>query len=251
MTEFEFYEVGGVVRDGLLGIKTKDIDFSAVWNGPDLINLDYAFVRLGEFLAEEGYRIWEYRPEHLTIRAQFPAGHPAFSLHPDSKKLDADFVLARKDGPYSDGRRPDWTKPGTLLDDLARRDFTVNAMARMTNGTLIDPHGGQDDLASRTLRCVGSAKDRLTEDHLRALRAVRFMVTKGFKPDEELWAALTSSWLPPLVATLPADRKRQELERTFQHDTLATLDILCHMIPVELLEAIFRDGLRLKPTSEA
>lgn len=254
--EFDFYEVGGAVRDSLLGITSKDVDFTVVDNTPSG-DLTWSFRRLEKHLTDEGYEIFLSTPEYLTIRARFPKGHPL-------ERTTADFVLARREGPYGDGRRPDWVVPGSLHDDLSRRDFTVNAIARKFTRMLdigepvgqlpcyeiIDPFGGEADLEAMILRCVGSAEDRLTEDALRALRAIRFRVTKGFTWDRHLRQAMTSLWLPKLLHSVSAERKREELDKCFKVDTLQTLEILCHELPPEFLEAVFCDGLRLRPTME-
>jgi tRNA nucleotidyltransferase (CCA-adding enzyme) len=104
------------------------------------------------------------------------------------------------------------TRPGeSLEDDLARRDFTVNAMAfDPLAPRFVDPWGGRADLAAGRLRCVGSAPERLREDPLRALRAARFAATLGLEPDAELVAAL-----PGCAAALEdvaPERLRRELE---------------------------------------
>src|SRR5690606_30256826 len=116
MTAIQMFEVGGCVRDDLLGIPTKDVDFTVV--AP-------SFDAMRDHLIREGFRIHVESPEFVAIRAGVPEGHPL-----RERTKDADFVLARKDAPTGDGRRPDFVEPGTLMDDLARRDFTVNAMAR-------------------------------------------------------------------------------------------------------------------------
>ena len=83
-----------------------------------------------------------------------------------------DFVLARKDGQSSDGRRPDSVEPGTLLDDLARRDFTINGLFfDPIAEQVIDYVGGQDDLQAGIIRAIGQPRDRIAEDKLRMLRA--------------------------------------------------------------------------------
>lgn len=240
----ELYEVGGCVRDGLLGIPTKDIDFTVV--APS-----YADMRA--FLVDTGFEIFLETPEYLTIRARFPrliVDERIPRRFTMEKNLPtADFVLARKEGAYSDGRRPDEVIAGTLLDDLGRRDFTVNALARDFEGTLIDPFGGVYDLEHGLLRAVGNAENRIREDALRALRAIRFHITKGFFWDGELEAALMSEWLPPLLASVSAERRREELDKCFKVNTMRTLDILASL-PVEFRQAVFKDGLRLKPTME-
>jgi tRNA nucleotidyltransferase (CCA-adding enzyme) len=227
------YEVGGCVRDELLGLKTKDIDFAV--EAP-------SFDSMESYLRAQGFTIYLVTPEHFTIRGKFPKDHATYP------RVDADFVLCRKDGTYSDARRPDYVEPGTLMDDLARRDFTVNAMARDEQGSILDPFDGRTDLLDGRLRCVGNAEDRMREDALRALRAIRFAVTKGFVWDLDLNLTMVSDWLPPLLASVSVERRREELLRCFQHDTRATLDMLCHKVPTAFLHAVFADGLWLMPT---
>lgn len=228
------WEVGGCVRDSLLGVESKDIDFAV--EAP-------SFDAMREFLVEESFEIFLETPEYFTIRARFPREHDSHG------HKSADFVLCRKDGEYVDGRRPDSVSHGTLHDDLRRRDFTVNAIAKSLSGELIDPFGGQVDLKKGLLRCVGSAKERFTEDALRALRAIRFSITKGFKMDDDIRHALHSDWLPPLVAKVSTERRKDELHKCFFHDVDKTL-IKVVALPDEMREAIFTGGLWLRPTME-
>lgn len=120
---FRFYRVGGCVRDSLLGHSTKDIDQVAVWQGEPAPTSE-VFDRFVAFLKDRGVEPFEIRPEYVTLRGRDPGGQVA------------DFVLARRDGVYNDRRRPDEIALGTLEEDLARRDFTVNALAE-------DPETGQ------------------------------------------------------------------------------------------------------------
>lgn len=248
------YEVGGCVRDGLLGIASKDIDFSVeitdvVWTAtlPD-DKVKQAFTMMRAFLEDNGFVIFLETPEHGTIRARFPAGSP-------HQKMTADFVLCRKDGPSSDGRRPDWVEVGTLTDDLARRDFTVNALARPWDintfepkGLIIDNHDGGWDLEIRRLRFVGDPMTRLREDGLRALRAIRFMITKDFQMSAHTRAAICDPETATLLSGVSVERRRDELEKCFKHNTLRTMEFLSHELPVETLEAIFTGNLRLAAT---
>jgi tRNA nucleotidyltransferase/poly(A) polymerase len=173
--EVRFFRVGGCVRDGFLGIKTKDIDFAV--EAP-------SFEAMAEAVEARCTRVF-VDTDGNYIGQQF------FTIRGIEPELGAvDFVLCRKDGPSSDGRRPDFVEPGTILDDLARRDFTVNAMALTDDGTLLDPHGGMVDLEARRLRFVGTPEDRLREDTLRAFRALRFAVTKSFSMSEDTILAL-------------------------------------------------------------
>jgi tRNA nucleotidyltransferase/poly(A) polymerase len=100
-----------------------------------------------------------------------------------------------------------------LASDLARRDFTANAMAWADDAQrLIDPHGGRDDLAAKRLRAVGRAADRFAEDPVRALRAARLAAELGLLPDAEIEAAMRAS-ATSLAAVAP-ERVRAELVRT-------------------------------------
>jgi len=208
----EMYEVGGCVRDEILGVKSKDIDFTVVL--PQGSYRD-PFEFMCEELESQGFKIFLKTPEFLTARAQFPRTGPM-----GYNKLTADFVLARKESGYSDGRRPDHVRPGTLDDDLARRDFTMNAIAKTGDGSYVDPFNGRGDIAARIIRAVGDPSERLREDALRAVRALRFSVTKGFKIDPELrWAMQTVAVLDGVAVTSP-ERIREEINKMFIADTM-------------------------------
>jgi tRNA nucleotidyltransferase/poly(A) polymerase len=239
---FQFFEVGGCVRDELLGRTSKDVDFSVVAQEGAFVDATIAFDNLLMFMTARGFSIFEARQEFLTIRAKVPQGHPL-----QQRTLVADFVLARKDGPSSDGRRPDWVIPGTLDDDLARRDFTVNAIARAVDGTLIDPFNGQDDIKIGALRFVGDAEQRISEDGLRVMRALRFVVTKGFVFAPGVFDVLITGFAAEMLGKVSVERIREELIKMFKFDTLASLQLLGNL-PVHTRQAIFRDGLRLDAT---
>lgn len=243
----KMFEVGGCVRDRILGIANpKDIDFSVVMENEEHHTIDETFDLMAQCLTALGFEIFVTTPEFLTIRARFPRDGKEF---PAYKGMTADFVLARSEGAYSDGRHPDTVRPGTLADDLARRDFTMNAIALdPETGEYIDPHGGIEDIRFRLIRCVGSAEDRFQEDALRAMRALRFSVTKGFIMNLAIIRALHSEWLPPLLSSVSKERKRDELMKMFHADTLKSLDVINNDISHELREAIFCDGLWLEPT---
>lgn len=240
MTTFRIFDVGGFVRDGLLGVRSKDRDCTVVIeNGPSGLTIDDGFGLLRDFLTAEGFRIFVETPEHATIRA----------LPPVRGDLTADFVLARKDGPSTDGRRPDFVTVGTLADDLDRRDFTVNAIARdCVTGELHDRHGGQADLAAGILRFVGDPMTRIREDGLRIMRALRFNVTRGFTFAPNVIEALHNPEVPALLARVSEERRENELRTMF--DRASTLDVmdLFATLPRELVEAIFAGRVRLTST---
>ena len=183
----KIFMVGGCVRDEILGRHSKDIDFSVVVEPKDQHpgDPDFSFAPHDPFevmkrkLEFAGFKIFTENKEHLVIRAHVPKNEGwVFADLPAN--TTADFVLARKEGTYSDGRRPDAVEPGTLHDDLARRDFTMNAIAKDEFGNFHDPFNGRADIAAHMIRAVGSPEDRFSEDALRILRAFRFSATLGF-----------------------------------------------------------------------
>ncbi len=244
MTDIKMYLVGGAVRDDLLGVKSKDLDYSVVVEPALDLSIDEAYTFMRDHLTDLGFKIFLDTPEFLTIRARFPSGHV-------NEKQTADFVLARQEGPYTDGRRPDWVKPGTLHDDLARRDFTVNAMAQDEYGALIDPFNGYDDLMNLRLRAVGDASERLTEDALRAFRAVRFAITKGFEIEDSLAFAMRKvSVLWALEQNISAERIKDELHKCFAFDSVATIRFLIRSF-ADYLTIMEQKGIWLEPTMKA
>lgn len=244
MTEMKLFLVGGKVRDDLLGVPCKDADFTVV--GPPSLEA------MVEELEAQGFNVHKVDESTFCARAGVPASMP--ELRAVCK--DADFVLARKESSKSDGRRPENVEVGTLDTDLARRDFTINAMAKdMDTGALIDPHGGFNDLVTKTLRFVGDPALRMREDGTRVLRGLRFIVTKGFTPEPHTWAALNSQNAidaielcnPEGKRVCSVENMRNELEKMFKHDTLASLDLLQKLHPA-VRNALFPEGLRLSAT---
>lgn len=234
----EFYEVGGCVRDELLGVKSKDIDFTVVLDKEDLLVSGSAnpFNVMAQRLNQMGFEIFLPTPEFLTIRAKFPKGHK-------NANLTADFVLARKESDYTDGRRPDKVEPGTLEDDLRRRDFTMNAIAKAEDGSLIDPFYGTDDIKRGIIRAVGDPYERFEEDALRILRAMRFAVTKNFAIEHTTSLAMMDRGRT--IAGVSAERVREELTKMFNADPLATIYAL---EKYDILDVVFNMGINFQPT---
>lgn len=261
MTDADLFLVGGSVRDSLLGIDSKDIDFSVVLRDVPLDTpAEEAFEMMLQMIISSGLHVFVVTPDKFTVRAAVPKGH---SLAEFGSRT-ADFVLARKDGPYSDGRRPDWVKMGTLEDDLARRDFTVNAMAQAAGefsggellavppgeGKIIDLFDGQKDLEAREIVFVGRAFERIQEDALRVMRALRFQVCKGLTMSFGTVNAIHNPLVPQLLAAISEERRREELALMFRTDTLASMQLIMQF-PKELREAIFAGKVRLEPTLKA
>lgn len=245
---FTDYEVGGAVRDDLINqihgtnFKIKDVDFAVEIDAPHL-DVQEKFLALVARLVFQGFTIFEVTPDKFTVRALVPKGHPL-----RARTKVGDFVLTRKDGPYSDGRHPDFVLPGDLEDDLARRDATINAIARTVDGELIDPHGGIQDIKDKVLRFVGDPMQRITEDALRVPRMIRFEMTKGFLMTPETREAVFSEFAADhMKACTKKERIRDELEKMFFHSTIDTLNTLMFM-PTHTQEAFFPEGLRLTPT---
>ncbi len=180
----EIYEVGGAVRDRLLGLPIKDRDFVVVGATP------------AEMLAR-GFK---------PVGKDFPV-----FLHPDSREEYALARTERKTAPGYKGFVFHADADVTLQDDLARRDLTINAMAIAADGRLIDPFGGRQDIERRLLRHVGPA---FAEDPVRILRLARFAARfEGFDIAGETLALCRRMVDAGEVDALVAERVWQELSR--------------------------------------
>lgn len=182
----EGWAVGGCVRDTLLGRTVHDWDLTTSATPQQVLDL-------------------------------FPRCVPTGLQHGTVTVLESGYAFEvttyRAETGYSDGRHPDAVSfVGTLAEDLARRDFTVNAMALDVRGRLVDLHGGREDLQNRLLRCVGEPQRRFREDALRMLRAVRFSAQLGFDIEEETQKAMGDC--ADGCAVLSAERIRDEVEKT-------------------------------------
>lgn len=240
MTNVNLYLVGGAVRDHIMGRLSHDFDFS--------VEAD-SYEDMKDWLLANDFEIFLETPKYVTIRARRkqPWSFADFNLSGQT----FDFVLCRKDGTYSDGRRPDSVEIGTIYDDLARRDFTMNAVAINENGEFIDPHGGIEAIEEGTISCVGGT-ERLEEDPLRMLRAFRFNITLGFTLDKNVFYFIsdhTPETMRNLMQKVAQDRIRDELTKAMAHDTHATIYGLAFFN--ELSEYIFKEtDLWLLPTSK-
>ena len=182
---YSAYAVGGCVRDTLLGRVPKDWDICTSAR-PEELHRVFA----GEHVVETGLK-------HGTLTVVLD--HVPYEV-----------TTYRVDGAYTDHRHPDGVTFVTdVREDLARRDFTVNAMAYHPREGLIDAFRGQEDLRQRVIRCVGRPTERFEEDALRILRALRFAAVYGFRLEEEPLAA-ARMLAPPLTRVAP-ERIRVEL----------------------------------------
>jgi len=214
--EYQLFLVGGFLRDELLGLQSNDIDYSVVV-ADEFLKEDptEVFNLLSEDLKEKGFKVFLETPEMFTIRAKFP----------NSQEV-ADFVLSRFEQEYIEGTRRPVVTLGTLEDDLRRRDFTVNAMARnKETGEFVDLFGGQKDLQDRILRTPLDAAISFEDDPLRILRALRFSITKEFILSEEVIDAI-KIFRPSGIKKVSVERIREEFHKMFYYDTLETLTFL-------------------------
>jgi tRNA nucleotidyltransferase/poly(A) polymerase len=240
---FKFYEVGGKIRDEILGLQSKDVDYVAVPSETLLERYKSAhemFVMLETYLTNEKFEIFLSTPDCFTVRAKFPKDHKYQGV--------ADFVMARKEIGYMEGTRTPIVVPGTLKDDLERRDFTVNAMAKGDDGKIIDLFDGMNDLKRMVLITPLPPEQTFNDDPLRVLRAVRFAITKGFSL-KFLDYYINNYDYENKMSVVSTDRIREELYKCFKHDTMGTLDML-NDYPT-LKRYIFENKLMwLKPTNE-
>lgn len=211
----QLFEVGGSIRDMLRGVPTKDRDFVLTtqnWNDLEAwceARMDKIFLKQKEF---------------LTIRG-FMGGIP----------MDVTACTT------------------SIEENIAHRDFSINAMAREVDpstmrhiGPIVDQFGGNASLQEQVIRCVGNPRDRIKEDPIRLLRAMRFSVTMGFTLDPQLASEmfLLRNWA--LLNTVAPERIQQELKKSFTADTAKTLRFLSTNITTDALDIIFKN-IKLKP----
>ncbi len=196
---FDAYVVGGCVRDSLLGLSPHDYDLCTNATPEEIREVfkDQKLILNGE--------------KHGTVGVVF---HNAIY----------EITTFRTEGTYQDSRHPDWVEfVSNIEDDLARRDFTVNAIAYCPERGCVDPFHGKKDLQDKILRAVGIPENRFTEDPLRILRGIRFAVRYGLTPEAKTEAAMNA--LAPEIGKLAKER---------------VFDELCRMLPLLKAEDILR-----------
>ncbi len=211
----EAWVVGGWVRDALRGAAPHDVDLttSARWQ------------EVESCLVAAGVEVHRTGIAHGTVTAVC-GGRPI------------EITTYRVEGGYSDHRHPDEVRFVTdVREDLARRDFTINAMAYHPEHGLLDPFGGRADLARHVVRAVGEPGERFEEDALRVLRAVRFACRLGFEVEGRTQAALVAH--APELAGIARERVGQELGGIVESGRagwalMRQTEVLCQAVP-ELL----------------
>lgn len=212
MSGAEAWLVGGCVRDTLLGRDVNDYDIatSVHWTVAEQILLD------------AGFGVHRIGVKHGTIAATF-----------DGASIEV--TTYRQDGTYADGRHPDSvTFVGNIEDDLARRDFTINALAYHPKRGLIDCCNGIGDLNARAIRAVGDPHKRFAEDGLRIARGCRFASQLGFSIEPSTLQAMKAC--KKALMRVSSERITHELDALLLgehvHDALVeTVDVLCAVLP--------------------
>ena len=182
---FSAYVVGGCVRDSLMGLPPHDWDLCTSALPKDMLCL--------------------FRDEHVV---ETGLKHGTLTVVRDH--IPYEITTFRVDGAYTDHRHPDSVSfVSDIRGDLARRDFTVNAMAWSPDTGLVDLFGGREDLEKHIIRCVGDAEQRFQEDALRILRALRFAAVYDFAVDPD--TASAARRLAPTMKNVAGERIREEL----------------------------------------
>jgi tRNA nucleotidyltransferase/poly(A) polymerase len=188
---FDAWCVGGAVRDALLGHAHLDWDLATSATPTEVMRTFRRTVPVGIAFGTVGVLDASGRLHEVT------------TFRHDVK---------------TDGRHAEVEFGASLEEDLARRDFTINAIAyNPQTGELLDPFGGRKDLRAKLVRCVGDAEQRMKEDRLRALRALRFAARFDFAIDPATWKAICNS--APHLTRLSAERVKQEIEKTMEQVT--------------------------------
>ncbi|MDO4289842.1 MAG: HD domain-containing protein [Eggerthellaceae bacterium] len=236
----EAWCVGGFVRDALLGRDSHDVDVatSAHWR------------EVKSICEAQGWRTYETGVKHGTLTVVVSSGKSIAAEsgggdsgggenagggahHADETVIEV--TTYRCDGAYSDARHPVGVRfVSTIEEDLARRDFTINALAYHPVRGFVDPYGGLDDLQSGVIRAVGDPDKRFAEDALRTLRGCRFCSQLGFRIESETYQAMLAH--KSLLAKVSTERITHELDALLLgdhvHDALlATVDVLMLALP--------------------
>lgn len=185
---YKAYLVGGAVRDMLMKVPAHDWDVATNATPQDVI-------KLFKFVVPTGI-------EHGTVTVHY-------------KGNEIEVTTFRTEAGYSDGRHPDSINyAATIEEDLARRDFTMNAIAAsLEDGILTDPYGGQDDIKNKLIRTVGAAHERFMEDGLRPVRALRFASKLGFSIEKNTYSEIFKKEIQAKAASISIERFRDEFEK--------------------------------------
>ncbi|MDP2652177.1 MAG: HD domain-containing protein [bacterium] len=218
---FESYLVGGCVRDLIIGLEPKDWDITTNAT-PEQI----------QAIFPDSF----YENDYGTVGVKTDSANERLAI--------VEITPYRIESEYSDKRRPDKVEFGTsLLEDLARRDFTINAIALDDSiGHIIDPYEGQKDIKDKMVRAVGTASERFNEDALRMLRAVRLVAELDFGIEGDTAAAISEN--SKHLSHVSCERIRDEFVRIVESKQPMNALVLAHKLGIlefvssELAQAI-------------
>lgn len=194
---FSLALVGGSVRDALLGRLGNDLDFTTDARPTDILKIVRPWADA----------VWDIGIAFGTVGAQKAARVGGQEL-----RFDIEITTYRCEAYDRNSRKPEVSYGDAIEDDLVRRDFTVNAMAvALPEKEFIDPHGGLEDLAARTLRTPGTAESSFSDDPLRMMRAARFAAQLDFTVAEDVLTAMTD--MSSRIEIVSAERVRDELNK--------------------------------------
>lgn len=218
------YLVGGLVRDLASGMDPKDIDITSA-----LTPSEFRAAVTG-VTKQAGVSVFDVGEEHGTTGISF--------LRSDGTRVEIEHTTHRTETYEPGSRTPTVGFGASLEDDLARRDFTINAVAvDVMTGEVVDPFGGLNDLDARTLRTPADPVRTFTEDPLRISRLVRFAAVRDFDIDRD--TAVAASLVSPELANVSAERKRDELVKVADAGMAATARALAVCDALGLRQDVF------------
>lgn len=205
----EAYAVGGCIRDSVLGREPDDWDITTSARPEQVKELFKRTIDTGI--------------KHGTVTVMMD--HVGYEI-----------TTYRIDGEYKDGRHPETVEfSSRLIDDLKRRDFTINAMAYNDDMGFVDEFNGVQDMEAKIIRCVGNAEERFGEDALRMMRAIRFSAQLGFEIEDKTYDAMLG--LAPTIEKVSMERIQVELVKTLMSDNPGFVSLyqqsglLAHILP--------------------
>ncbi|GGF09573.1 CCA-adding enzyme [Halobacillus andaensis] len=207
--------VGGAVRDTLLGRPIEDVDLATSFTPEEVSKVFSKVIPIG---IDHGTVLVRYESESYEV------------------------TTYRTEEGYNDYRHPDQVEfVRSVEQDLARRDFTINAMALDANEQIIDPYGGREDLEKRLIRAVGHAKDRFSEDPLRMMRALRFSSQLGFCLDKSTYEAISHQ--VSLLSKISIERIAVEFEKLCKGQDYQVMLLRLKELKVHHYLPVFKENL--------
>ena len=212
------YIVGGFVRDYILGINSTDVDIATTATPKEIMEI----FQLNALPKEE---------------------YGSITLYIKNDRFE--ITTFRKEIKYLNNRKPiEFEYINSLLEDLNRRDFTINTLCMDKNGNIIDLLGGKKDIEKKIINTVGDSNYKFSQDSLRILRAIRFATNLNFSLSEEVKSAIINN--KSLLRKLSFSRKKQELDKIFSSkNSKYGVDLLLELKLDEDLEIYNLDRINL------